>query len=319
MSLDLLHSHLSRLEVARTHAAEGMTVHFLRLRCAQPERGLLYRTLEEALAANAAEVTERPGTARVGTLALTNRSAERIFLLGGEVLRGGKQDRMVNTDVLVDAGSQVEIPVSCVERGRWTHISPGFQPGSTATPTMRCVLSESVTRSYIAGGTPTSNQGSVWHEVDTAAASLGTHSPTSNLSEHYHARAQDLRRVVAALAPPGDACGLLVQFPDGRSALDVFDRADTFRRYVGRLLEGYAADAIACGRGRTGAAGVPTPAPDPSASAVPPAPHTLLAGVTGTEHAGVGLGTEVRLSSARVRGNALVVAATPVHASIFSG
>jgi hypothetical protein len=43
-----------------------------------------------------------------------------LLLLDGEELVGAKQNRILNTTVLVDAHVTVTIPVSCVEQGRWT-------------------------------------------------------------------------------------------------------------------------------------------------------------------------------------------------------
>ena len=63
-------------------------------------------------------VTEAPN-ANVPTLVITSAAGLPTLIAEGEVLRGGPQDRGVNTRVLVPAGAALEVPVSCIEQGRW--------------------------------------------------------------------------------------------------------------------------------------------------------------------------------------------------------
>ena len=55
----------------------------------------------------------------VPDLLVENRGDVRVLFLEGEELIGAKQNRILNTSVLVAAHTKVKIPVSCVERGRW--------------------------------------------------------------------------------------------------------------------------------------------------------------------------------------------------------
>jgi hypothetical protein len=76
-----------------------------------------YLTLEEAPAAGGFKVGE-VGGGGVPELLLSNATAHRVLLLDGEELIGAKQNRILNTSILVEAGSEIRIPVSCVEHGR---------------------------------------------------------------------------------------------------------------------------------------------------------------------------------------------------------
>src|SRR5688572_15896895 len=79
---------------------------------------LRYRTLAAAIAAGEVLVTEAP-QATVPTLQLINQSALPVLVIDGEEVVGGKQNRVVNTSLLVPPKSIFDLPVSCVEHGRW--------------------------------------------------------------------------------------------------------------------------------------------------------------------------------------------------------
>jgi hypothetical protein len=102
-------------------------------------------TLDEGLKSGEVEVTEagrarglvRPrGTAEpqnayrgdeVNTLVLVNHSKRPLLLLAGEVVTGGKQDRIVAKDRIVPADADpIDLSVFCIEPGRWTESSPVF-------------------------------------------------------------------------------------------------------------------------------------------------------------------------------------------------
>ncbi|HLY93190.1 MAG TPA: DUF6569 family protein [Candidatus Angelobacter sp.] len=72
--------------------------------------------------------TQRPYVgAEVNRLVLVNNSKHPLILLAGEVVTGGKQDRVVGKDRIVPAESDpVDLSVFCVEHGRWTESSTNF-------------------------------------------------------------------------------------------------------------------------------------------------------------------------------------------------
>ncbi len=82
--------------------------------------------LDEALALDAAEITEISAQGSVPELLVVNKAAKPVFLLDGEELVGAEQNRIVNLTILVPAQAKVTIPVSCVEAGRWRSRSRAF-------------------------------------------------------------------------------------------------------------------------------------------------------------------------------------------------
>ncbi|MEM6719413.1 MAG: DUF6569 family protein [Bacteroidota bacterium] len=83
-------------------------------------------SLRQALATNQASISERinsRGRIRptVNTLTIENFADQPIFLMSGEVITGGMQDRVIARDIVIQPRSgRVDIPVYCVEEGRWT-------------------------------------------------------------------------------------------------------------------------------------------------------------------------------------------------------
>jgi hypothetical protein len=77
-----------------------------------------FLTLGEGLKSRTVRVIEnRQG--QVGLVTVVNNSIRPLFILGGEIIRGGYQDRMFSDDAVVAARSRADIPVYCVERSRW--------------------------------------------------------------------------------------------------------------------------------------------------------------------------------------------------------
>src|SRR6516165_4480134 len=104
-----------------------------------------YALSDEALAAGTATVEEVGEAGSVPELIVNNQADQLVLFLEGEELRGAKQNRVLNTSVLVAAKSRTPIPVSCVEQGRWRFKSKHFgHGGSHSSPKLRHVLKRSV-------------------------------------------------------------------------------------------------------------------------------------------------------------------------------
>src|SRR5207247_10554658 len=84
----------------------------------------------------------------VPELVVENKSHRRVLFLEGEQLLGAKQNRILNTSVLVPGGATLRIPVSCVEQGRWSRAHASFGAGKNISPyQLRGGLKRSVPRS----------------------------------------------------------------------------------------------------------------------------------------------------------------------------
>jgi hypothetical protein len=81
-----------------------------------------YISLQEAIDQDKVAISEVSRSGRVNTLLVRNLSTDTLFIMSGEILVGGKQDRVVASDMLIPPNNgQSKLPVFCVEKGRWKY------------------------------------------------------------------------------------------------------------------------------------------------------------------------------------------------------
>lgn len=204
-----------------------------------------YRLADEALADGTAVVEELSESGSVPQLAVRNQNDTLVLFLEGQELRGAKQNRVLNTSVLVAAKTQTVLPVSCVEQGRWRHVSKHFSSTDThCSPKMRSVLKGSVSRSQKSGGGHSSDQGAVWNEVSRQMSSLKAASPTMAMADTMFANKPHMDRAVAEVKYAEGAAGLVVTVGGKVVAVDLFDAPETCRKLWPQLVSGVALDAL---------------------------------------------------------------------------
>jgi hypothetical protein len=198
----------------------------------------------EAIESGILEVTEVGEQGTVPELFAIVQGDMNVLLLSGEELVGAKQNRILNTSIILPAKSRTAIPVSCVERGRWWHVSRRFRSGSWSSPSMRSLLTGSVSNSYRTRGQARSDQGALWNKVDESIKGSGTVSPMSSMSDIVEQHRETLAGYTGALKCPGTARGVIVAI-DGRFvAMDLFDKPSTLEKVWDRLITGYTQDAV---------------------------------------------------------------------------
>ena len=84
-------------------------------------------------------MVEELGRAEVPTLSVYNPTSTPVLIVEGEHFLGGKQNRSVNTTVLVSGKTKLNIPVTCLEQGRWGRRreytrAPSFTAGANPGP-----------------------------------------------------------------------------------------------------------------------------------------------------------------------------------------
>jgi len=86
--------------------------------------------VEDGLRAGTLHIEDLHETGSVPELRVVNDGRLQVLILEGDELIGASQNRVANSSVLVPAGSEIILPVSCVEQGRWSYRSQAFSPAT---------------------------------------------------------------------------------------------------------------------------------------------------------------------------------------------
>ena len=204
-----------------------------------------YQLADEAISAATVAVQEVTEGGSVPELLVENTGDSRVLFLEGEELRGAKQNRILNTSILVPAKSKVKVPVSCVEQGRWRYTSKHFSSSKPRSPhSLHYKLKSSVSRSVKETGSHRSDQGEVWQEVQKTQAAFGIGSATSAMADTYENLADKMTEYRESLKYPEGAAGVAVALGSKVVSVDLFDKPVTCQKAWDRLLSGLILDAL---------------------------------------------------------------------------
>lgn len=268
-----------------------------------------YLLLDEALQAQLAEVTEVSEGGSVPELAFRNRADRDILLVDGEELVGAKQNRVLNLTILVAAGTQVNIPVSCVEAGRWAWRSRRFESGRRKLHARaRMQKMRDVSAALRESGRPARPdvQMAVWRAIDEKMEAFACHSDTRSLHDVYEHAEQRLQAIRSAFAPQPRQVGAAFFVGGALAGVEVFDAAPTLAALLPKIVDSYAFDAI-----------------EAPASESPPAPdlaevRALLARIAAApakRYPSVATGTDLRIEEDGLHAAALYAKERIVHLS----
>ena len=212
--------------------------------------------------------------AQVNRLVLVNNSKRPLLLLAGEIVTGGKQDRVIGKDRIVPPESDpVDLNVFCVEPGRWVASSEHFGAsgamyggvsGSNASPPMALMAQPSVRAKAMAD----KDQGKVWDEVrkqkeaatvevssaaPTVAVDLGQTTSYARVMENSEVKKQvdsvarpieeNYRSLIHQLRDR-NAVGVVVAVNGRIIWADVFASTDLLQKYWPKLVRSYASEAV---------------------------------------------------------------------------
>jgi hypothetical protein len=273
-----------------------------------------YLTLDDALAADTIEIVEVSERGRVPELRLQSRSDRPVFLLDGEELVGAKQNRILNLSILVPGRAAIEIPVSCVEQGRWSWRSKGFQGADRLIfSKLRRSNAEAVSLNMASSGHPHGDQHEVWHHIAEKSARMSVHSDTSAAGAMYERYAPDLDEFVSNIRPAPGQVGAAFLLNGRFAGLDLLAGPDLLTRLLPKLVRSYALDAM-----EEAGPVAPRSGLAPEAHRDVEATVASIGRMTAERRGSVGLGEGVRLTGEGLVGGALIAGGTMVHLGIWA-
>jgi hypothetical protein len=255
-----------------------------------------YVSFAEAVQRGAA-VKELPGGASVNDLIVSNPLDILVLLYEGEEVLGAQQNRTFDVSVLVAARSELKVPVSCVEAGRWDggRHDEAFAPApQTANPRLRRMKNTQARASLAAGLEARAVQSEVWREVADTAGRHGVSSPTAAIHDVFERRRGRLDTIVSAVEMHCSQVGMLAAIGGRFVVLDHVSEVEAFASLHDPLVQGYALDALE-------APGAPAPSIEDARDFV-----ELLLAAPYTSEPAVGLGEGLRFAFGGLAGAGLV-------------
>ncbi len=239
-----------------------------------------FLTLDEGLRSGDVIVTEsgsvqplmrrrvRPPSsgAQVNQLVLVNNSKRPLILLAGEIVTGGKQDRVIGKDRIVPAESDpIDLGVFCVEPGRWTGSSDRFGMGAVGTPASS-VVAPMAAPNVRARAMADKNQQQVWSEVAKTRTAMAGSVTFEGAAREIDATSsyarvmqnKDVKQRVDSVAEPiqrnylslirqlrdQNAVGVVVAVNGQIVWADIFASTNLLEKYWPKLVRSYAAEAV---------------------------------------------------------------------------
>lgn len=297
---------LERCRVGRSRQAGSLTmIPLLRPQDGEPH----YLTLDEALDRGTVVVTEVSERGSVPELLLKNDGDRPVLIVDGEELVGAKQNRVVNLSILVPAATQLNVPVSCVEEGRWQHRTRSFRTSSRAHYARgRALKMRSVSASLAGSGARLSDQHAIWGDIEEKASRFRVSSPTRAASDIFESADLDLQRLQASLEAETDQVGAVFLVDGVPAGVDLFDSPSTWKKLMPKLVQSYGLDALdQAPRGRR------KRWTDEDVAGW----LSRVAHADAQEYPAVGMGQDVRLGDGRLTGGALVVDGAVLHLAAF--
>ncbi|HAN65085.1 MAG TPA: hypothetical protein DCQ34_01785 [Chitinophagaceae bacterium] len=204
-----------------------------------------YTSLEQAISQSKIVVTEVSNAGTVNTLRFTNQSKDSIIVGMGDIVKGGKQDRVVEKDTLIAPGKTVQIPVYCVEQGRWS-----AQGGSTQFSPYHSKADNSLRKTIV----KEKNQQRVWSKVAEINQAYGT-SPTTGTytavsqSDKYKTELASYKQsLMQAMQREKDLVGIVAVTGDKIIGCDIYATPALFRDHAANLVHSYASEALKDGK-----------------------------------------------------------------------
>jgi CxxC motif-containing protein len=274
---------------------------------AEIDKVLFFITLDEALKTNEFHIKEVDQSGTVPNLKVINKLDQKVFILDGEELKGGKQNRVVNTSLLIKNKSEFVIPVSCTEQGRWHYQSHHFGDPDVVMPAdIRRIKNESVFYSLAYGSRYDSDQGAIWHEISKLQDEFGVKSETSAMRDVFEKR-KNLFESMKEKFPCIEGQNGIVVFQNGKfDGLDIISLKSAYKNLHNKLIKSYIFRSNISKKGNNGDYGNEYEKFLKEIEAVEPLKFKSPA-----------LGWDLRIASKNFVGSILTYANKPIHINFF--
>jgi hypothetical protein len=204
-----------------------------------------YLTLKEALEKRLLTITEVSQSGSVPELKVVNKAEIPVLLLDGEELAGAKQNRVLNTTILLKENSETIIPVSCTEQGRWAYATPAFaESGNIMSHNLRVKKASSVLQTLKGSMSYRGNQGEVWDGIASCRRAANVDSQTGAMRDIFESKENDLKGYLDAFQYVPHQKGIFVMVNGKVAGFDILSLSSAYEIIHPKLVKSYAMDAL---------------------------------------------------------------------------
>lgn len=200
-----------------------------------------YQSLAAAIRESKVTVSELGSGGTVNTLLFQNKSKDTVIVGMGDIVKGGKQDRVIEKDTLLAPGKTIQVPVYCVESGRWSAGRGGSsfnEYHSSASSALRKTIVKE------------KNQQRVWQKVaeinqaNGTATHTGTYTAVTNNPRFNEEIRQYKDHFGKALQREHDVVGLVAVTGNKIIGCDIYATPQLFNSHRDNLLHSYVTEAL---------------------------------------------------------------------------
>lgn len=221
------------------------------------------KTLNEAIQNYRFRISEKKPYGRfedsgaVNSLTVQNKTQDAVLLLSGDIVQGGRQDRVVGEDQIIAARSLKDIPVFCVEPHRWTYHNTTDEEAVSKAENDKIFAFSGYY--HVAAGdirqtlASSKNQQEVWDKVGKitseheAGSETGTYAALEQSEAFTRQRDAYLNFFSDKFTDQEDMVGIIAVSGNRVIGSDVFGSPDLLQRQLDHLLYSYLTDAMTRG------------------------------------------------------------------------
>ena len=200
-----------------------------------------YLSFSEAIAKNQVQISEVNKKGLVTKLSVSNKSSDNIIILNGELIIGTqiRQDRIVDSTVLIPGYATVLINTFCGEQYRW---SPRLSNKISTSESLYFSSGRANNAADI--NTKLSKQCRIWSEISEKISDFNVKSFTNSVGQIYKKKKVNVEEIVNFFKIPSEAVGVALGINNQLVNIDIFSNNCMLQIYLPKIIRSIALDSF---------------------------------------------------------------------------
>ena len=200
-----------------------------------------YLSFSEAIAKNQVQISEVNKEGLLTKLSVSNKSSDNIIILNGELIIGTqiRQDRIVDSTVLIPGYATVLINTFCGEQYRW---SPRLSNKISTSESLYFSSGRANNAADI--NTKLSKQCRIWSEISEKISDFNVKSFTNSVGQIYKKKKVNVEEIVNFFKIPSEAVGVALGINNQLVNIDIFSNNCMLQIYLPKIIRSIALDSF---------------------------------------------------------------------------